>query len=702
MVNLINELIMKNISIFLLLLLVACSKGEANDPSSNEEGNEEGNEPQQTLLESRTAGQVILSPSAAQIAAQTTRGELIETINYDYEILRYTFEYDDNATYRFAVLSGDTGYLIPFENGSYTSKLSFAEDSGSSWLVAEELLTDQQERLASGSRLFCFAMNGATNSALTSSGASSVTLATSMPNTFDNSEISPLEGADFADNLYLQGVYEVEQATTLSQLTESSIELTATAALIGVRITNNCVIGASHTISSASISTTNATFPSSATLDGKSITPSTSDLYSEISATTTGEGVTIAPGEHTTLYMYALPNSKSALSSDITISAVIDGENQELYRLTPATLAAMNSQGESYFEGGEAYIFDTNIVDSSQIALSMSDEDIATAIFSGTKFTFDIEAVNVAWESTMPDWLSISPSWCSDPMYDAVTVTVTITKPDTGATSGSGELEFIDLDSGEVIHSISIVQPMTTIATNLMNLLSELNSGDDTPVTLNWDTATPLEDWEGVTLDEDGNVVGLALSNKGFEGVIPSTYISKFTELVTLDLSHNSLSDAMLIAYGNLKSLEYLDVSHNQITKVNMQAFKSDETNTRSMKYLYLNDNVIESSTGGVNEIINIPTLVEFSFANNLMSTSISEYSGTEGPANLELFDISGNEFKGTIPWYLSNSPHLKTLKTAGNTSLGGVLTDALINQLGYSEAQVEEYITNDTSITRE
>ncbi len=688
MVNLTNVQIMKNINIILLLLLVGgCSKSE--DAAT----------PQKTLLESRTEGQIMLSSSVAQVSAVTTRGALVETINYEYEVLHYTFAQEQSTEYKFAVRSGDNGKLMPFESGEYISTLNYAEEDGLVWRVAENTLSSKAEELPSGSKIFCFAGG---DTSITTPNGESVSKEVTMPNTFSNSETSPLEGADFVDNLYLQGVYELEQVTTLSKLTESNIELSVIPALVGVRITNNSITGVSSLITSASISSDDAIFPSSATIDGESVVASTTNLYDKIEATISEGRVSIASGEYATLYFYLLPNPQIPISSDITISAQINGEDVELYTLTPQTLAAMNSLGQSCFESGEAYIFDTNIVGTPQISLGMSDEDIASAISTGTKFTFDIEAVNVAWETSMPDWLSISPSWCSTPLYDPVTVTVTIAAPDNGAASQSGALEFIDSTSGDVIHSISVSQPMTTIATNLLNLLGELNSGAESPVTLNWNSATQIADWEGVTLDEDGEVIELKLSDKGFEGIVPATYISKFTSLITLDLSHNSLGDGMLITYGNLKALEYLDVSHNQITKVNMQAFKSDETNTRSIKYLYLNDNVISSSTGGVNEIINIPTLVEFSMANNLMTATISENSGVAGPENLELFDISGNGFKGTLPWYLFNSPQLTTLKTSSNTSLSGVLTDALISQLGYSEAEIAEYITDDTSITRE
>jgi len=120
-----------------------------------------------------------------------------------------------------------------------------------------------------------------------------------------------------------------------------------------------------------------------------------------------------------------------------------------------------------------------------------------------------------------------------------------------------------------------------------------------------WDLTQPMDEWEGVTVDSDGRVSVLSLSNNNLTGTIPvelgnldklfiiaasgnsitgiddipqyPAYYSKegpddsidfayFPNLEKLDLSYNQLSGTIPEILSMIPKLTYLDVSYNQLS----------------------------------------------------------------------------------------------------------------------------------------
>ena len=73
----------------------------------------------------------------------------------------------------------------------------------------------------------------------------------------------------------------------------------------------------------------------------------------------------------------------------------------------------------------------------------------------------------------------------------------------------------------------------------------------------NWLSGKPLDEWHGVTTDENGRVTSLNLTNNGVHGDFPSE-ISYLTSLEKLDLSQNPLEGGLPGALGFLENLTKL------------------------------------------------------------------------------------------------------------------------------------------------
>lgn len=98
--------------------------------------------------------------------------------------------------------------------------------------------------------------------------------------------------------------------------------------------------------------------------------------------------------------------------------------------------------------------------------------------------------------------------------------------------------------------------------------LYESASGEDWNMSRPWDISTSAVDdygWEGLTLDDEGHVIEIDLSEKGLKGTIPASLFS-MPYLQVLDLSQNALTGKMeelVTENASAVNLKKLNLSHN-------------------------------------------------------------------------------------------------------------------------------------------
>ncbi|CAM9185854.1 unnamed protein product [Ectocarpus sp. 13 AM-2016] len=81
----------------------------------------------------------------------------------------------------------------------------------------------------------------------------------------------------------------------------------------------------------------------------------------------------------------------------------------------------------------------------------------------------------------------------------------------------------------------------------------------------NWDTDAVLATWDGVQVNDQGRVVGLALATNNLEGPIPPE-LGQLQALKTLSLGANQLSGPIPPELGNLAALKELSLWSNQLS----------------------------------------------------------------------------------------------------------------------------------------
>ena len=181
---------------------------------------------------------------------------------------------------------------------------------------------------------------------------------------------------------------------------------------------------------------------------------------------------------------------------------------------------------------------------------------------------------------------------------------------------------------------------------DILVTLYEATGGEEWVRRKNWLTDAPLEEWQGVTVNEDGRVTSLYLDfRNGLTGEIPPE-LGSLTMLESLNLRHNGLTGGIPPEVGKLTVLESLDLRDNALTG----GIPPELGNLTALETLDLGDNDL---TGPIP-----PTLGHLTAA-------------------LERLHLGGNDLTGPIPPVLGNLPRLKSLYLAGN-SLAGRIPSAL------------------------
>ncbi|KAK6783530.1 hypothetical protein RDI58_016984 [Solanum bulbocastanum] len=172
--------------------------------------------------------------------------------------------------------------------------------------------------------------------------------------------------------------------------------------------------------------------------------------------------------------------------------------------------------------------------------------------------------------------------------------------------------------------------------------------------------------WSGVKCNENSSlIIGLDLSVKNLGGVLSENQFSVFSDLIELNLSHNSFSEKLPVGIFKLSNLRSLDISRNNFSG----HFPSGISNLDSLVIL---DAFSNSFSGPLpKDASEIESLKVLNFAGSYFSGPIpSEYGSFK---NLDFIHLAGNSLSGKIP------PELGMLKTVIHMEIGYNLYEGTI-----------------------
>ena len=188
-----------------------------------------------------------------------------------------------------------------------------------------------------------------------------------------------------------------------------------------------------------------------------------------------------------------------------------------------------------------------------------------------------------------------------------------------------------------------------------------------------WSVKKPIHEWKGVTVEND-RVKALDLSRRGLlYGPIPKE-LSQLSNLKTLDLSHNSLSELIPKELSQLSNLKTLNLRDNDLSG----PIPKELSQLSNLKTLDLSGNYLSGPIPKeLSQLSNLKTLdLRRNRLSGLIPKELSQLS------SLETLDLSGNSLSGLIPKELSQLSNLKTLNLRGNY-LSGPIPKELDDHLG-------------------
>ena len=198
-------------------------------------------------------------------------------------------------------------------------------------------------------------------------------------------------------------------------------------------------------------------------------------------------------------------------------------------------------------------------------------------------------------------------------------------------------------------------------------------------LTNQWDVASPLDNWHGISTTSVGRVNSINLSNNNLAGTLPDLVLqvleilqldnnfitgvvpdfSYLKALTVLDLSGNNLSGE-IPNFSNLPQLSNLSLTGNNLNG-NIPLF----TNCVSLTTLFLGGNNLNGSIPN----INLPALEWLNLNSNELTGDIPNFSNL---VKMEIFSANDNKLTGVIPTF-NHSHLLKELYIEDNCLTGEV-----------------------------
>ena len=201
---------------------------------------------------------------------------------------------------------------------------------------------------------------------------------------------------------------------------------------------------------------------------------------------------------------------------------------------------------------------------------------------------------------------------------------------------------------------------------------------------LNWSLATPMEQWEGITISgSPRRVISLALLSRGLTGRLPSQ-LGELDELSSLHLYDNNLSGSIPSSFGSLTQLQILILDNNSVSG----AIPSAIGDMSSLHYVSLKGNMISGDIPPELSMLEELTVVDLK--DNKLTGAIPGELGSL--PKLRFLHLDGNMLSGSIPPELGDSMVLERLSIDDNKLTGeipqefGAMSSLQVLELAYND----------------
>lgn len=263
------------------------------------------------------------------------------------------------------------------------------------------------------------------------------------------------------------------------------------------------------------------------------------------------------------------------IGSPVTVTPVVTENPFAELRTGTFSVGIPGGQTYTYNIEQAAAAFSSEVIFPDDITIV--DKAISGISGAGQTVEFTIKS-NSDWSITADeDWITFDPS-SNEASVEPVTVKMTIA----GSTdfdnprNGSFAIDYTAGSDNKVEYTVNQNKgDMPIWANKLLQLFENLKEQ------LGWSSDIKYTEWQGLVI-ENGELVGLDISNKSLSGNIPNGDWSQFEFLRDINLSNNKLTGTIPSLLASLPLLETLDLSNNNLTgsldnvfaKLNATTFK--------------------------------------------------------------------------------------------------------------------------------
>eukprot|EP00903_Cladosiphon_okamuranus_P006480 g6339.t1 len=221
-----------------------------------------------------------------------------------------------------------------------------------------------------------------------------------------------------------------------------------------------------------------------------------------------------------------------------------------------------------------------------------------------------------------------------------------------------GENDEMDMDFCKSCPHPSCTPAMASTDRAALVALYNATDGANWTNNTNWNTAAPLEQWRGVTANDQGRVVNLKLYSNNLKGHIPPQ-LGDLSALKRLDLSWNKIDGHIPPQLGDLSALKKLDLSWNKIDG----HIPPQLGDLSALKKLDLSWNKIDGAIPAQLGALSMLTVLNL-YKNQLSGPIPKELGALSALRGLEL---NGNQLSGTVPLGMWKLPRLGQVDISDN-----------------------------------
>ncbi len=282
------------------------------------------------------------------------------------------------------------------------------------------------------------------------------------------------------------------------------------------------------------------------------------------------------------------------------------------------------------------------------------------------------DTLRLAAEATDANGNAMSGAQFAWESSDASTATVSSAGLVTGRRQGTATIT-ATAGSAQATSEITVVLNPDRAA---LEALYQATGGPNWHNSRNWLSDARLDQWHGVSTDEDGRVEAIELFGNGLSGPLPPE-LGDLGGLRSLRFPANNLSGPIPPELGNLSKLEAMDISANGLSG----PIPPELGNLGELKLLFLVANQLSGAIPP--ELGNLSRLEVLFLDFNRLSGAIPPE--LDGLSALSYLDLGYNRLSGPIPPTLGDLAALRRLRLEFND-----LSGAIPPQLG-DLAQLEE-----------